>query len=190
MDGSDLYDFFMAPLGWLGLTEARRRLVAGLSGRVLELGTGTGLLLPLYPAGCELVAIDFDPGGLPRAQRRAPRAHLACADAARLPFADGSFDAVVESLVLCSVPDPAAALAEARRVLRPGGELRLLEHVRPPGPGLAWLADHLTPAWKHIAGGCHLDRDPLPLLAPAGFALERRTTGLRGIGESIVARAV
>lgn len=181
------YDLFMSPLERLGLARARRRLVANLRGRVLELGTGTGLLFSAYenpPA----VAIDVDASGFVRARRRDPRVALVRADAQALPFRDGAFDAVVETLSLCSVPDPVAALAEARRVLKPGGELRLLEHVRPPGPVLARLFDWLAPAWLRLSGGCHLERRTGLLVGPAGFTVSSMREKARGIVAEIRAR--
>src|SRR5699024_388262 len=112
------YDAVMTPLGWLGLTAARRKLVCGLSGHVLEVGTGTGLALPGYPDTVTAVtAIDVDEAALARAQRRRPDARLLYANVEELPFPSASFDAVVSSLVFCSVEAPARALAEVFRVL-------------------------------------------------------------------------
>jgi ubiquinone/menaquinone biosynthesis C-methylase UbiE len=176
MAASLAYDLFMVPLGWLGLHRARRRLVAGLRGRVLELGAGTGLLFAHYGAGVQPVGVDVDLAGLVRARRRAPRLPLVCADAQALPFRDGTFEAVAESLVFCSVPDVGRTLREAHRVLRPEGELRMLDHVRPPGA----LSGRLE--------GCHLDREPAKLLAAAGFEMGARRRSLRGLGDEVRAR--
>ncbi|AEI63457.1 hypothetical protein LILAB_07720 [Corallococcus macrosporus] len=179
----------MAPLGWLGLTAARRKLVRGLSGHVLEVGTGTGLALPGYPDTVTAVtAIDVDDAALARAQRRRPGARMLCANVEDLPFPAASFDAVVSSLVFCSVEAPARALAEIFRVLRPGGALRMLEHVRAPSPALATVQDLLTPAWMRVTGGCRLDRDTFDLVRRAGFDVERRVQRLHGVSELIIAR--
>lgn len=183
------YDAVMTPLGWLGLTAARRKLVRGLSGHVLEVGTGTGLALPGYPDTVTAVtAIDVDEAALARAQRRRPDARLLYASVESLPFPAASFDAVVSSLVFCSVEAPARALAEIFRVLRPGGELRMLEHVRAPSPALATVQDLLTPAWMRVSGGCRLDRDTFDLVRRAGFDIERRVQRLQGVSELILAR--
>lgn len=183
------YDVVMAPLGWLGLTAARRKLVQGLSGRVLEVGTGTGLALPGYPdTVTSVTAIDVDAEALERARGRRPDAELVHASVENLPFADASFDAVVSSLVFCSVEAPGRALVEVFRVLRPGGELRMLEHVRAPSAGLATAQDLLTPAWQLMTGGCRLNRDTHFLVRQAGFDVVRRVQRLQGMSELIIAR--
>ncbi|WP_375769656.1 class I SAM-dependent methyltransferase [Archangium gephyra] len=182
-----LYDAVMVPAGWFGLNHARQRLVEGLSGHVLEVGTGTGLLLPVYPPGVSTVAIDIDPGLLARARLRRPGVTLLQADVQRLPFSDGSFDAVVACLVFCTVEDPARGLAEIRRVLRPGGQLRLLEHVRSPHPTVARIQDRLTPAWSHLAMGCQLNRDTVSLVAASGFRITHRSQRLHQLVEELVA---
>ncbi|WP_163781852.1 class I SAM-dependent methyltransferase [Myxococcus vastator] len=183
------YDAVMTPLGWLGLTAARRKLVRGLSGHVLEVGTGTGLALPGYPDTVTAVtAIDVDEAALARARRRRPDARLLYASVESLPFPAAAFDAVVSSLVFCSVEAPARALAEIFRVLRPGGALRMLEHVRAPSPALATVQDLLTPAWMRVSGGCRLDRDTFDLVRRAGFDVERRVQRLQGVSELIIAR--
>ncbi|WNZ62494.1 methyltransferase domain-containing protein [Myxococcus sp. MxC21-1] len=183
------YDAVMTPLGWLGLTAARRKLVRGLAGHVLEVGTGTGLALPGYPDTVTAVtAIDVDEAALARAQRRRPDARLLYASVESLPFPAASFDAVVSSLVFCSVEAPARALAEIFRVLRPGGALRMLEHVRAPSPALATVQDLLTPAWMRVSGGCRLDRETFDLVRRAGFDIERRVQRLQGVSELILAR--
>jgi SAM-dependent methyltransferase len=152
----------------------RRALLRQASGRVLEIGAGTGANLPHYP---ELPALTLaEPDGAMR-RRLAPRAAAATfpvevldAPAERLPLADASVDTVVSTAVLCSVDDPARALAEARRVLRPGGRLLFLEHVRAEGRR-ARLQDRLTPAWRRVNAGCHLNRDTVAAIRAAGFAV-------------------
>ncbi|HVG60409.1 MAG TPA: class I SAM-dependent methyltransferase [Hyalangium sp.] len=183
-----IYDALMAPLGWMGLTEARKRLVAGVHGRVLEVGTGTGLALPGYPQGVDsITAIDIDPEALSRARERRPGVQLVMANVQELPFGDRSFDFVISSLVFCSVDDPARGLAEIHRVLDSGGELRMLEHVRSPSPRLARLQDRLTPAWCWMAGGCRLNRDTFSLVQTAGFEVTHRVQLLDGLAEELTA---
>ncbi|MCY1017941.1 class I SAM-dependent methyltransferase [Pyxidicoccus sp. MSG2] len=183
------YDAVMAPLGWMGLTAARRKLVSGVSGRVLEVGTGTGLALPGYPdTVTSVTAIDVDAEALERARARRPDVEVLQASVEELPFAEASFDTVVSSLVFCSVESPGRGLAEIFRVLRPGGELRMLEHVRAPTSGLATAQDLLTPAWRMMTGGCRLNRDTYLLVRQTGFDVVRRVQRLHGMSELIIAR--
>lgn len=168
-----LYDALLAPCEGLGLGRWRKDVVGAAAGRVLEIGAGTGLNLPYYRHADSIVLTDPDPAMLARARPRIARA--ACpldsvtADATALPFGSGTFDTVVATLAFCTIPDPAAALREVRRVLVPGGRLRLLEHVRTPRLWAARLQDVLTPLWKHLARGCHLNRQPLELACGLGF---------------------
>lgn len=159
------YDSFMWPQELLFLRRQRARTAAAATGTVLEVGVGTGLNLPYYRHADELVGIDPDPHMLKRARRRAAAApcpmRLTAAGGESLPFDDGEFDTVVITLTLCTIPDPEAAIREARRVLKPDGRLSFLEHVRSDRPWLARLQDTVTPAWKHIAGGCHWNRRSL-----------------------------
>ncbi|HEY6775445.1 MAG TPA: class I SAM-dependent methyltransferase [Thermoleophilaceae bacterium] len=158
--------------------EIRRELLAGLRGRVIEIGSGTGPNFRLYPdAVSELVAVEPEDYLRARAEEAAGRAgrpiSVVDAIADELPFEDGSFDAAVAAQVLCSVPSQAAALAEIRRVLRPGGELRFYEHVVARQPRYARfqrLAGRVTPL---LAGGCHPDRDTGRAIEQAGFTIER-----------------
>ncbi len=165
------YDAICAFAEWRGLACWRRWLVAGARGRTLDLGCGTGRNLPLYPS--HVCAVGVDPGhdGLSRARRRAPDALFVRAAAEALPFRDGVFDTVVAGLVLCSVSDPSRALAETRRVLRPDGELRALEHVRSRHPWGARWQDMIQPAWTWLAGGCHPNRDTERTVEAAGFVI-------------------
>lgn len=156
----------------------RAELVGGLAGRVLEVGPGTGANFAFYPeAVTEVVAEEPEPYMRDRARRAAGEAPVpvtvgdAVADA--LPHADQSFDAVVCSLVLCSVPSQADALAELRRVLRPGGELRFYEHVLARDGRLARTQRTVTPIWRRVSGGCHPDRDTVAAIRAAGFEVER-----------------
>ncbi len=170
----------------------RRELLAGLEGRVLELGFGVGAnwrhvrALPV-----EYVGIEPDEAMLRRATRRHRelRPHAVRAVGEALPFADASFDAVVSTLTLCSVFDPDAVLSEVRRVLKPGGEFRFWEHVRPSGRLGGSLARLATPAWSLIAGGCHLDRSTLETMRRHGFTVAvEREFGVLGV-PMVVGRA-
>lgn len=188
-----VYDSIIEPAERLGLGGFRRETLQGLSGDVLELGIGTGRSLAAYPASVSSVTgIDPDEAMLSRAARRMREAEtparLVPAPAEELPFPDASFDAVTAFLTLCTVRDQEAALREARRVLAPGGELRLLEHVRAEREPFGRLQEVLTPAWKHVAGGCHLDRRTLDGVREAGFEVERVERRLDGIVLGIYAR--
>jgi SAM-dependent methyltransferase len=157
------YDQFMDRIDRSGAAEHRRRLVEEAGGKVLEIGAGTGKNLPLYRAAELVVALDPDPAMLARAQDAALEARVPVevveGDARALPFPDASIDAVVFSLVLCTVPDLDRAIAEARRVLRPGGTLRFYEHVRAADPRLALWQDLLERPWGWVGRGCHPNRD-------------------------------
>jgi ubiquinone/menaquinone biosynthesis C-methylase UbiE len=166
----------------LGLRDRRRDLLAGLSGRVLEIGGGTGVNLRHYPPTVEeLVVIEPEPylRGLlvDAAAASSLDVRVVDATAERLPFDDASFDAAVCSLVLCSVRDVGAAARELCRVLKPGGELRFMEHVASPRP-LRRRAQQLADAtlWPHLSGGCHLGRDTLASVEAAGFRVDLRET--------------
>jgi ubiquinone/menaquinone biosynthesis C-methylase UbiE len=170
-----VYDALMWPFERAAVGAWRRRVAAGARGRVLEIGSGTGAQLRWYAPGTHVTALEPDDGMRARMDRRALEARASVrvvgGRAEELPFADGSFDAAVSAFALCTVADPAAALAELRRVLVPGGALLLLEHVH-----LAWepgrtLQTAAAPAWAAVAGGCRLDRDTLRSAAAAGFIL-------------------
>lgn len=158
-----------------GMTERRRDLLDGLHGQVLEVGPGDGADFPHYPAEVEQVlAVEPEPW------LRALAAHAAATapvpvtvqagTAEHLPAETGSMDAVVFAMVLCSLPDQAAALAEAKRVLKPAGQIRFLEHVRADTPGLVRIQRALDATiWPHLVGGCHLSRDTVTAIRNAGF---------------------
>lgn len=158
-----------------GTAERRATLLAVASGTVVEIGAGTGLNLRHYPdTVTEVLATEPDPHMFRRLEREAPAAgvpvRLGRAPAETLPVEDASADVVVSTLVLCSVPDPAAALAEARRVVRPGGCLLFLEHVRAtPGSSLERWQDRLRRPWAMASGGCSPNRDTVAAIEAAGF---------------------
>lgn len=160
-----------------GQLEHRRELLAGLAGRIVEVGAGNGLNFPHYPPEVEEV-VAVEPEAYLRERAREAAAEVAVPIgvvdglAERLPLDHGSADGGVVSLVLCSVASQAAALAELRRVLRPGGELRFYEHVRGDTRGLARLQRAADVVWPHLAGGCHTHRDTPRAIERAGFAIE------------------
>jgi ubiquinone/menaquinone biosynthesis C-methylase UbiE len=189
-----LYDPVMELPENLGLRRLREQILRGLRGRVLELGIGTGRNLPLYPSAVEgLSGIDPDEVMLRRAEKRAGKAPFAVdlipVSAEQLPFEEASFDAAVATLAFCTIPDPQKALREVRRVLKGGGEFRLLEHVRIEREPVRWLQEKATPLWKRVAGGCHLDRDTLAAVREAGFEVERVDRHLDGLMLGIFARS-
>ena len=163
------YDRLGAASEDAGMREERRRLLQRASGEVLEIGAGTGLNLPLYPPTVSrVVAAEPDRYMARRLRRQARKApvpvELVSAPAEALPLPAGSFDTVVGTLVLCTVPDPAVVLGEVARLLRPGGRYLFLEHVRAHDAGLARWQDRLAPLWGVIGGGCHPNRATLATL--------------------------
>jgi ubiquinone/menaquinone biosynthesis C-methylase UbiE len=163
-----------------GMADYRKRALAGVTGTVIEVGAGNGLNFAHYPAGVtRVLAVEPDPYLRRAAAERAAQAPVTVeihdGVAEMLPAADGAFDAAVVSLVLCSVADERAALAELRRVIRPGGQLRFLEHVRAGTPGLSRVQRVLdATVWPPFGGGCHVGRDTLTAIAAAGFTVTRR----------------
>lgn len=154
---------------------ARREVVGGAMGRVLELGVGVGANWEYLPDGIDYSGIEPDPFMLERARKHAAETgrtyDLREAPAEALPFEDEIFDTVIVTLTLCTVQDVASSLAEARRVVKPGGELRFAEHVRSDGRTGAWLQDRLTPAWRKVGAGCHLNRTSVDSIREAGFEI-------------------
>ncbi|HXH56037.1 class I SAM-dependent methyltransferase [Iamia sp.] len=174
------YDPLLAPMEEAGLQIWRAELLAELAGTVVEIGAGTGANLAHYPAAVErLILTEPEPGMLAQLRPRLDQVRSEIevtaqrASASSLPLGDDEADAVVTTLVLCSVPDPGAVLTEVRRVLRPGGRLVFLEHVAAEGrpDRLRWQR-RLDHVWPHIAGGCRLTRDTRVAIEDAGFTVE------------------
>jgi ubiquinone/menaquinone biosynthesis C-methylase UbiE len=171
----------------------RAELLAEARGRVIEVGAGTGVNVDLYGVGIEdLTLVEPDPhmaarlrkrleagegahGGTTTGEATAPHPpkHLVEAPAESLPFADDSFDTAVATLVLCTIPDPAAAIAEMARVLKPGGRLLFIEHVRSDDPGRARWQDRLEKPWRFMADGCYCNRDTEATLRASPFEVEK-----------------
>jgi ubiquinone/menaquinone biosynthesis C-methylase UbiE len=159
---------------------------AGLAGEVVEIGFGSGHNVPFYPTAVERVAAvePADLGWKLAAGRVAASAvpiERAGLDGQKLPFDEDSFDSAVSTWTMCTIPDLDAALAEARRVLRPGGSLRFVEHAVAPGRSMARIQRAIQPVWGPAAGGCHVDRDVLGRLRAAGFAVTTTYEGYLGV---------
>jgi ubiquinone/menaquinone biosynthesis C-methylase UbiE len=171
-----LYERMSPGLERAGAAEHRTQLLADLAGTVVEVGAGNGLNFSHYPPTVnEVIAVEPEPYLRAHATRRAADAatpvRVVDGTASHLPLADGSVDAGVASLVLCSVPDQAAALAELHRVIKPGGELRFYEHVLSTNPARARHQRRANPIWTRMIGGCHLTRDTQQAINAAGFVI-------------------
>ena len=174
-----MYDL-LAKGGEKAMSRHLSHIVGEAEGRVLEIGAGTGASLPYYERAREVVATEPDPFMLARALRRLEELGLTHVELRRhaaedLPFEDAGFDSVVSSLVLCTVRDPARALSEVRRVLKPGGTLRFIEHVRHDGGLRGLLQDAAAPVWRYMGGGCHPNRHTADTIAQAGFEIASLT---------------
>lgn len=172
-----LYDPLMEPLEKRFLSDLRKKMIHKAKGRVLEVGSGTGLNFPYYEEVYQVIAIE--PADLMR-RRSLNRAREAKVPvevydfrAEELPIPDNEFDTVIGTLVLCTIPDPVRALQEMRRVGKPDGNMIFLEHVRLDHPVLGRLQDFLTPAWKRLCDGCHLNRNTLELVIQSGLQITR-----------------
>lgn len=168
------------------LTAYRRRVVSAARGRVLEVGIGSGLNLPFYGTTVkEVFGLDPSAELLAMARRQAEHTghdlRLLEGSAEAIPVEDRSIDTAVMTWTLCSIPNAARALSEIRRVLKPAGELLFVEHGSAPNPRMAVWQDRLTPVWKRIAGGCHLNRNPPDLMRRASFKVDDlRQSYMRG----------
>jgi ubiquinone/menaquinone biosynthesis C-methylase UbiE len=172
-----VYDRALADTERAGLADRRRALLSRAHGEVLEIGAGTGANLDKYPAAVtDLVLLEPEPPMARRLADHLPRASVPArivnAPAESIPFPDDTFDFAVSTLVLCTVSDPARALSELRRVLKPGGRLLFIEHVRSDDPAMARWQDRIHPLWVRIGHGCNCNRPTLDLVGAGGFSIE------------------
>jgi ubiquinone/menaquinone biosynthesis C-methylase UbiE len=163
------------------LVPYRKRVIGAAEGRVIEIGVGTGRNLPFYgPSAKEILALEPAPKLVAMARRASHRAtpvNFIEASAEAIPLDDDSADTVVTTWTLCSIPRATCALAEMRRVLRPGGKLLFAEHGLAPDASVRRWQNFLTPAWKRIGGGCHLNRPIQRMIESSGFRIDRLDTG-------------
>jgi ubiquinone/menaquinone biosynthesis C-methylase UbiE len=167
------------------LAAYRQRIVPAARGRVLEIGIGSGLNLPLYgPGVAEIIGLDASPKLIAMATKRSGASGKSVSflesSAEAIPLDARSVDTVVTTWTMCSIPHASAALAEMRRVLKPGGELLFVEHGRAPEPRVARWQDRLDPLWKTVAGGCHLNRPIAEMISEGGFRFLDLRTGYAG----------
>jgi len=186
---SRVYDRGMWPLERWALARLRRRLFPQARGRVLELGIGTGVNLPLYASAAQVIATDASAEMLRAARHRRTKAAIcwSLVDAQALPFPDACFDYVTASLLFCSVSEPLIALREVRRVLRPTGRLLLLEHVRGPGLIMAAVTELINVPWYAWQRVCHLNRETARVVAAAGFVVQSTQRHAFGVFQCIEA---
>ncbi|MEX0801256.1 MAG: class I SAM-dependent methyltransferase [Dehalococcoidia bacterium] len=173
-----LFDRIMASAERSFMKRVRRDITGGAKGRVLEIGCGTGANFPYYSDQAdEVIATEPDPYMLERARKKADTARrpleIRQASAEELPFPDSSFDTVVSTLNMCSIPHPDRALAEIKRILKPSGEYRFYDHVRYGNAFGAFWQDLIAPVWGWLGAGCHPNRDIAAFIRDAGFELER-----------------
>lgn len=168
------------------IQKQRMKVIPRARGRVLEIGIGTGLNLPFYDRARISSIVGVDPGlqmhklALKRSLQAGLKVELVGVSAERLPVGDASFDTVVSTYTLCTIPDPVAALKELRRALVPGGKLLFSEHGRAPDENVLKWQTRLQPCWMKVAGGCRMDRDIPALLEQAGFRAEVQSRYIPG----------
>ncbi len=171
-----IYDPLMSRFTPQAVRDARESVVNGLSGDILEVGAGTGMSFALYSAEARVTATDYSPHMVKRAERKTTQSdaevRVQQANVEQLPFDDQQFDHTVSTLLFCSVDDPAAGLAEIRRVTKAGGSVRFLEHVRADGGKARRVQGWLTPLWLLFNDGCHLNRETVDEVERAGFEIE------------------
>lgn len=188
-----LYDSFMTPLEKRPVFHStRKHLIEEASGEVLEIGAGTGINFPFYNQSVRhVLATDPNPEMVIRLSSKsascAAPIDIQLANAESLPHPASSFDTVVGTLVFCSIPHPEKALEELNRVLKPGGKLLLFEHVKLSNPMLQAAQNLLTPLWKHLCDGCHLNRETVSLIDMSPFVLEQVIPIYKGLFVSISA---
>ncbi|MFJ8776155.1 class I SAM-dependent methyltransferase [Streptomyces microflavus] len=191
-----MYDAFLSRVEKHGLSEKRAQMLAPAYGRTIELGTGTGLNLPHYPAAVsELILTEPYPPMVSKLEEKVRedprRIQLTVAGAERLPFPDDSFDTVAAAMILCTVPDPDTALREIERVLKPGGQYLFLEHVRNRDPRIARKQDIVQLGWYWFGNECHCNRPTLDTLADSSLEIvDLDETKMPGAWQFIEAMAV
>ena len=172
-----VYDTAMKPLEATRFKHIRKRLVHSAEGRVLEIGSGTGMNFPLYRDVISVDAIEPNSRMTQRAQDRLQQArvpiYLHEVGAEAIPFPDDTFDTVIATLVFCTIPDPETAFAEIHRVSKPGAKILFFEHIRMDSVLLGKTQDVLNPLWEKICDGCQLNRDTLQLIRRSGFLVNR-----------------
>jgi ubiquinone/menaquinone biosynthesis C-methylase UbiE len=185
-----VFDICMAPCELLLLNRLRRRVIPYLSGQVLEIGVGTGVNLPLYKPHAWVTGLEIDADHLSRACERKIYTHiqLVQADATVLPYKSSIFDHVVSTLVFCSLVDPQTSLAEIQRVLKPGGWLTLIEHVRGESGLVRSITDFLDKPWHRFSQSCHLNRDTAQVVAQSGLRMVCSPRYMFGLFQIIIAR--
>ncbi len=179
-----LYDTVMKPLEKRKFKRIRIKLVEQATGKVMEIGSGTGVNFPYYRNAVSVDAIEPDSVMRERSQNRAQSPapiQIWNTDAEQLPFGDDTFDSVVATLVFCTIPNPIKALEEVKRVAKPGAAILLFEHVRVDQPVMEKAQDVLTPLWKHICDGCHLNRDTLASVRQTGIEVNSVESFYKGV---------
>lgn len=170
------YDFFMGPLERRKFTSVRQDLLENATGKVLEIGSGTGVNFPLYRNVDHVIAIEPSQHMIDQSHSKLKLAavpiKMVKASAERLPFEDHTFDTVVATLVFCSIPNVEEAINELKRVCKPNGKILLFEHVKMENTALSRMQDGLTPLWKKICDGCCLNRDTLKAFTSQGLKVE------------------
>ncbi|WP_053365350.1 class I SAM-dependent methyltransferase [Bacillus sp. FJAT-27245] len=187
-----LYDAGMKGLEKGTFKEIRKGLLEKAEGRVLEIGSGSGINFPLYAKADRVDAIEPDFHMIDRADRRISEAKVPIVvhqqSAERLEFPDHTFDAAVATLVFCTIPDPQQALKEIKRVLKPGAPILFFEHVKMPQRPLAKMQSLLNPVWRRICGGCNLNRDTVSELRRANIHIKSTKTYYKGLFLTIECR--
>ena len=172
-----IYDIAMNPLEHTYFKRIRTTLISKAKGRVLEIGSGTGVNFPYYTNATKIDAIEPNPLMSKRSYKRIKRSRIPIqtylVKAEKLPFPDNTFDSVVATLVFCTIPEPIKALQEIQRVSKPGAKLLLFEHVRVNQKNLGKAQDLLTPLWSKVCDGCHLNRDTLELLKQSNLSISK-----------------
>jgi ubiquinone/menaquinone biosynthesis C-methylase UbiE len=185
------YDFFMNPLEKRKFASIRKNLLQHATGKVLEIGAGTGINFPFYHQADSIVAIEPNPYMIEKSNSRMINASVPIevvrVGAEQLPFNDHSFDCIVATLVFCTIPNVEQAINEMKRVCKPGGRILFFEHVKMNHRILAGLQDFLTPVWKKICDGCCLNRETDKLIVKHGLKIVRQESYYGGLFLSIEA---